>query len=106
MAAGLDGAGILQMRVLYPILLDVRITAGRCRTFSSLTYAHHEYIYEPLSWEAVMPILQALGPSNGASLIPPKATGPSALRLYGVLPMPSLEWQPQVERETAHLYER
>src|ERR1700704_5029508 len=57
--------------------------------------------------EAVMSILQALGPSNGASLVPPQATGPSAAAgRYGVLPMPSLEWQPQVERETAHLYER
>src|SRR6202171_439207 len=57
--------------------------------------------------EAVMPILQALGPSNGASLVPPQATGPSAAAgRYGVLPMPSLEWSPQVERETANLYER
>src|ERR1700716_1271112 len=57
--------------------------------------------------EAVMSILQALGPSKGASLIPPQATGPSAAAgRYGVLPMPSLEWQPQVERETAHFYER
>src|SRR6195256_6555237 len=57
--------------------------------------------------EAVMSILQALGPSNGASLVPPQATGPSAAAgRYGVLPMPSLEWQPQVERETAHFYER
>src|SRR3981189_1270585 len=57
--------------------------------------------------EAVMSILQALGPSKGASLIPPQATGPwAAAGRYGVLPMPSLEWQPQVERETAHFYER
>jgi quinolinate synthase len=54
-----------------------------------------------------MSILQALGPSNSASLVPPQATGPSAAAgRYGVLPMPSLEWQPQVERETAHFYER
>ncbi|HWL03518.1 MAG TPA: quinolinate synthase NadA, partial [Xanthobacteraceae bacterium] len=39
--------------------------------------------------------------------MPPAATadGP-ALRRYGVLPMPSLEWNEQVARETAHLYER
>ena len=30
----------------------------------------------------------------------------AAARKYGVLPMPSLEWNAQVERETAHLYER
>jgi quinolinate synthase len=30
----------------------------------------------------------------------------AAARKYGVKPMPSLEWNAQVERETAHLYER
>ena len=35
------------------------------------------------------------------------AAGPSAAALkYGVLPMPSLAWTPEVERATAHLYER
>src|SRR6195256_2549041 len=57
--------------------------------------------------EAVMSILQALGPSKGASLIPPQATGPSAAAgRYGVLPMPSLQWNDQVAQETAPLYER
>jgi quinolinate synthase len=40
----------------------------------------------------------------------PTASAPgelsAAARKYGVLPMPSLEWNAQVERETAHLYER
>ena len=54
-----------------------------------------------------MSILQALGPSKGASLIPPQATGPSAAAgRYGVLPMPSLEWNEQVARETEPLYAR
>ena len=30
----------------------------------------------------------------------------SPARCAGALPMPSLEWTPEVERETAHLYER
>ena len=37
---------------------------------------------------------------------PPIAGASAAARRYGVLPMPSLEWNAQVERETAHLYER
>jgi quinolinate synthase len=54
-----------------------------------------------------MPILQAFGPSATHQALPPPATGPSAAASrWGVLPAPSLEWTPQVERETAHLYER
>src|SRR3712207_636145 len=30
----------------------------------------------------------------------------SAAQRYGVLPMPQLAWTPEVERETAHLYEK
>src|SRR3979411_1494466 len=59
------------------------------------------------SWEVAMPILQAFGPSAGAPPLPRPAASPSAAaRRLGGLPMPSLEWTPQVERETAHLYER
>ncbi len=36
---------------------------------------------------------------------PRPGVGAAAKRL-GVLPMPSLEWNKDVERETAHLYER
>src|SRR6476661_666632 len=36
---------------------------------------------------------------------PPAGLSHAALR-YGVLPMPSLAWTPEVERETAHLYEK
>src|SRR5882672_12029472 len=54
-----------------------------------------------------MPILQSFGPIADRSPVPPPAVGPStAARRYGVLPAPSLEWNAQVERETAHLYER
>src|SRR6266700_1150337 len=54
-----------------------------------------------------MPILQSFGPSTGQTGLPPAMPGPSAAaRRYGVLPMPSLEWNDQVARETAPLYAR
>ena len=55
-----------------------------------------------------MPVLQSLGPSRGQPFMP-SASAPgelsAAARRYGVQPMPSLEWNAQVERETAHLYD-
>ncbi len=53
-----------------------------------------------------MPILQSLGPSPNR--LPPsvRSSGGDAARRYGTLPMPSLEWNDAVARETAHLYER
>jgi len=54
-----------------------------------------------------MPILEALGPSPHRAPAPVPATDRSAAaRRLGVLPMPSLEWNESVARETAHLYER
>jgi quinolinate synthase len=53
-----------------------------------------------------MPILQAFGPSNTRLPVPPAVAGPATARRYDVLPVPSLEWNSQVERETAHLHER
>ena len=54
-----------------------------------------------------MPILQAFGPTAVSPPVPPPTAGLSAAaRRFGVLPMPSLEWNEQVGRETAHLYER
>src|SRR5688572_5441961 len=54
-----------------------------------------------------MPILQAFGPTAVSPPPPPPAKGLSAAaRRFGVLPVPSLEWNEQVGRETAHLYER
>ena len=54
-----------------------------------------------------MPILQAFGPSAGRAPVPSSIAGASAAaRRYGVLPVPSLEWNAQVERETAQLYDR
>jgi quinolinate synthase len=42
----------------------------------------------------------------GPPAAPPRAGVGKAARRLGVLPMPSLEWNAQVEKETAHLYER
>jgi quinolinate synthase len=56
--------------------------------------------------EIAMPILQAFGPSNTRLPVPPAVAGPATARRYDVLPVPSLEWNSQVERETAHLHER
>jgi len=54
-----------------------------------------------------MPILEALGPSPRRTPLPLPAVGQSAAaRRLGVLPIPSLEWNEAVARETAHLYER
>ena len=54
-----------------------------------------------------MPILQAFGPSAGTAPVPRQQPGPgAAARRHGVLPMPSLEWNEQVARETAPLYAR
>jgi quinolinate synthase len=55
------------------------------------------------------PVIASLGPTRNAPFVP-RALGAgelsAAARKYGVKPMPSLEWNTQVERETAHLYER
>src|SRR5262245_36373000 len=54
-----------------------------------------------------MPILQTFGPTPGHPPMPRPAGLPSAAaRRYGVVPMPSLEWNEQVARETAPLYAR
>ena len=56
-----------------------------------------------------MPVFASHGPTRGHPFMP-SASAPgeltAAARRYGVKPMPSLEWNAQVERETAHLYER
>src|SRR5436853_709105 len=54
-----------------------------------------------------MPILEAFGPSI-RPMPPPASRGSlsSAARKLGSVPMPSLEWNESVARDTAHLYER
>src|SRR5579864_5024648 len=58
-----------------------------------------------------MPILQAFGPSAATAPLPHQEPGleaglGAAARRHGVLPMPSLEWNELVARETAPLYAR
>src|ERR1700749_3194940 len=54
-----------------------------------------------------MPILQTIGPTTDRSPANPSAaTGNAARRRFGVLPAPDLQWNAEVERDTAHLYER
>jgi quinolinate synthase len=53
-----------------------------------------------------MPVLQTVGPQTTRRSFTPTATGGAALRRFGALPAPSLEWNAAVERDTAHLYER
>lgn len=57
-----------------------------------------------------MPILSIEGPVKNSgtpfTTIPAPAGSTAAARKYGVKPMPSLEWNEEVARETAHLYER
>jgi quinolinate synthase len=59
--------------------------------------------------EAAMPVLASLGPSRNQPFMP-SASAPgelsAAARKYGVKPMPPLEWNAAVERETAPLYAR
>ena len=51
-----------------------------------------------------MPIIETLGPQARSAHPAPQAR--RARTRFPILPMPALEWTPQVERETAHLYER
>src|SRR6201996_6047689 len=54
-----------------------------------------------------MPILETVGPLvERPALFPAASAGHGALERFGALPIPSLEWNSEVERETAHLYER
>ena len=52
-----------------------------------------------------MPVLETVGPlmARPSAPLPARRT---ALRKFGALPAPSLEWNAEVERDTAHLYER
>ncbi len=51
-----------------------------------------------------MPIIETLGPQARSAHPAPQAR--RARTRYPILPMPALEWNAEVERETAHLYER
>jgi quinolinate synthase len=55
-------------------------------------------------------LLDIRGPAKNRPVTHVPAPAPqgsdAAARKYGVKPMPKLEWNPEVERETAHLYKR
>jgi len=51
-----------------------------------------------------MPIIETLGPQARTAATPARPR--PALRRFRPLPMPALDWNAEVERETAHLYER
>jgi len=54
-----------------------------------------------------MTILESFGPASSQPPLPPPITGgTAAARRFGTVALPPLEWNAQVERETAHLYER
>ncbi len=54
-----------------------------------------------------MPFVESYGPTTPRPPVTDFPQGGSAAaRMYGILPMPSLEWNEQVARDTAHLYER
>src|SRR6185503_5947684 len=50
-----------------------------------------------------MPILAAFGPGSDQSV---PTVGADASRRFPRVPLPALDWNADVERETAHLYER
>src|SRR5215218_6268654 len=53
-----------------------------------------------------MPVLETVGPVAGRPAAAAPVRSSAALRKYGALPMPKLEWNAEVERETAPLYAR
>ena len=55
-----------------------------------------------------MPLVQTLGPEAARPPLPPPepADGARTLRRFGALPTPLLQWNAEVERETAPLYAR
>jgi quinolinate synthase len=54
-----------------------------------------------------MPVIEAIGPRNERSAPAARTLGRSpAGRKFSLLPAPALEWNEEVARETAHLYER
>jgi quinolinate synthase len=62
--------------------------------------------------EVAMPVVETVGPSAARHAAPPSAASghaafsQAALRKFGTLAAPSIEWNAEVERDAAHLYER
>jgi quinolinate synthase len=90
------------------VVIGLREVPARRRMFSS----RHMLILSTYGSgkegkEAAMPVLEIAGPARGRlSAPPPVSAGSGALRKFGALPTPSLEWSAEVERATAPLYAR
>src|SRR3979409_1056542 len=86
-------------------LLDMRISRAGVRQQPDIllpTYAHYEHIGRMK--EMAMPMIDAFGPSREGWPAAPAAA--SAARRYRDVAMPPLDWNEDVARATAHLYER
>jgi len=53
-----------------------------------------------------MPVVEIVGPARSRQTPSPAAGSSRALARFGALPSPSLQWNAEAERATAHLYER
>jgi len=53
-----------------------------------------------------MPFVETVGPLMARRPAPPPAASDAAVARFGALPAPSLQWNAEVERATAHLYAR
>src|SRR5262249_12428366 len=99
------GTGADATEVLYD-LLEMRIIgcgmpARQPDVFIPL-YAQIEHIRR----EPAMPVVQTVGPLHERPAPPPAAGSNAALKRFGALPAPSLQWNAETERATAHLYAR
>lgn len=80
-------------------LNDTGVASG---DFSVHRYAQSEHKECAMAMTATL----QRAPMPGFAERPARPMGPSAAERFGVLPKPVLEWTPEVERATAHLYER
>src|SRR5262249_20078526 len=110
MAVSPGTAGNWRAAMLYGDLLELRITL----VFDDPNVRLRPAVFTPdmlnmsiFAGRKAMPILQALSPYAGREpLPPPSAGGATIAHRHGVLPMPTLAWNAEVEHDTAHLYER
>jgi hypothetical protein len=77
--------------------------------FSKPKYTLNEHIW--YQKETAMPIAGIYGPDDFGNPAPGRPVTPARRRVNAAeqaraLPTPSLQWSPEVERATAHLYER